>query len=319
MKHFFPFLTIPFILCILLNIFPVIPVYAQQHDSFASARTLSVNQKTTVTIPANASEYYYFHSLQTAKSISQKYQISLSEKTGLTVSVFNDQSSTVELIQNKSDSSLWTASFESSPDDTRYFLILHNETAEDIVTRLSVGHSAVYPATASPKSDLQRSTRKRTPQPHKKKQAVAKPRQKKSDSSATLTKTAAPETSHIPFRTISPKPTSVPDLKQHKKTTKTHSPKKTPDNHTITTPSRSDDFLSSHFFRMSAGYSVSLYELTQIRAINTDVQYENMTPDIITLQNNIIYAKTTGLAVIKIYCGYFTTSCTVYVQDASYQ
>lgn len=329
MKHFFPFLMIPFILCILLSISPMIPANAQQHDSFASAQHISVNQTITVTIPANASEYYYFHSLQTTKSTGQKYQIRLTDATSLSVSIFNDRSSMIDFTQSKSNAGLWIASFKGSSDNDRFFLLLHNETAQDVVTRLSIKHCTLPTATASPKPTLHQPKKAATPYPHKKIRQTSTPKcsEKKSKpkTSAIIKNSPVPKFSPVPktgrilSRTATPVPSHDPEVtpgqRHTEKDTETQKPETTPDNQSIPTPVRSDDFLSSHFFRMSAGYSISLFELTQIDNPDIDIKYENITPKTISLQNNIIYAKTAGLAVIRIYCNNFTTSCTIYIQD----
>lgn len=80
---------------------------------------------------------------------------------------------------------------------------------------------------------------------------------------------------------------------------------------------RSNSILSSHFFRMSKGYSVSAFKLLPIHLPENQFTLENLTPDFLSLQNNIIYAKKSGLAVIRIQYQNRTTTCTLYIQETA--
>lgn len=80
-------------------------------------------------------------------------------------------------------------------------------------------------------------------------------------------------------------------------------------------PFRSNSILSSHFVRMSAGYSVSAFELLPIHLPENEITLKTLTPDLLSLQNNIIYAKKSGLAVLCILYNGHTTTCTIYIQE----
>lgn len=348
MKHFFPFLIIVLILCMLLHNNSILSVSAQQHNSFASAKSLSLDHPVSISLPANATEYYYFSSLQqTTDHTELKYQITLSEADSLLISAYDDQGEAVNLKQTNTDISHWTGYINNISNNTRFFLVLHNQTEQYISTNLMVKS---FTATVTPKPDnktkktatvkpdkkskptsgSQKATMKKpekaprhTPvskekhtQPPKstarqnfntKHAATQKPRGKSGQNSNTKTSTPIPQ--KISRHTSKSKKESIPNNQNTPLPTSEYY-SNYPMNH-----SRSNLILSTHFFRMSAGYSISAFELLPINSSESEITLETMTPENLSLQNNIIYAKTPGLAVIKIYFGNDITSCTIYIQD----
>lgn len=321
MKHFFPLLTIAFILCVLSGIFPVISVYAQQQHSFASAQDLPVNQTISMTIPANASEYYYFHSLQ---STGQTYQIKLSKAKALLVSLYNDQGTYLNPDRSISNASAWTGFYKIGSANGRFFLVLHNQSTQDIVTQISIKTDRPTP-TASPKSVDRKHRKTPSPKPtgrkHKK---TVSPRPADHNYKKTPSPSPSPKNRQTPIpqqpgRKGSPAPSPPSDtssaVKQQHPERNTATPKTTPNKQHMQTPGRSDFILSTHFFRMNTGYSISLPALIQAKDSDNTIRYENVTPDLVSLQNNILYTKNSGIAVIRILTGTSTTSCTIYIQD----
>lgn len=365
MKHFFPFLVITLMLCALLHSSSILSVSAQQNNSFASAKSLSLDRSVSISLPANASEYYYFTSLQSTDHIGQKYQITLSEADLLSVSAYDDQGSPVNLKQTSITKSYCTGYIDHISNNTRFFLVLYNQTEQNISFHLSV--KSFHSATAAPKNDN-----------NIKKAATAKPDKKTSSDSKKITtkkqrntsaskdkhtqipkatsrqnsgtKSATPKTQNKSRYSSNSKtegtqtsknnskdssiskgttsvPRTTPAINKYPADSKTTLPEYTPNNQITTQPtpeyysdypmnhSRSNSILSTHFFRMSAGYSISAFELLPIDSANSEITLETMTPDNLSLQNNIIYAKRPGLAIIKIYSDNDITSCTIYIQE----
>ena len=382
MKHFFPFLTIPLILCVLLYTSPMVSVSAQQHNSFASAKSISLDHSVSISLSANVTEYYYFTSLQSADYSNQKYQITLSDADSLSVSAYDDQGSPVNLKQTNTSTSYWTGYIDNISNNTRFFLVLQNQTKQDVSIRLSI--SLFCSVTAAPKSDsnTQKATtvkpdKKSKPSSSSKKTTTQKPKKKTEQTSAPKTTsrqnsstkhtatqnprstseqasdkkaTTATKQQNISRHTsdskevdtqksvnnsgnysiskgTTPVPKTTPTINGSSAGTETSLPEYTSNNQNMTLPtpeyhsdysmnhSRSNSILSTHFFRISAGYSISAYELLPIDSSNSEITLETMTPTNLSLQNNIIYAKTPGLAVIKICSGNAITSCTIYIQE----
>ncbi|MDE6567613.1 MAG: hypothetical protein K2K70_07765 [Lachnospiraceae bacterium] len=316
MKHFFPFLTVLLILCVLLHNSFISSVSAQQHNSFASAKSLSLDHSVSISLPANATEYYYFYSLQLTDYTDQKYQITLSDASSISVSAYDDQGSAVNLKQADTSASHWTGYIDNISNNTRFFLLLHNQAEQDVSIRLSV--KRFRSAKATPKSNKSA-----------KKAATAKPDKKSKPSSSTKKSTTqkpknspASKVNHtqIPQNTsrqnfgtklaTTQKPRNISGQLPDTKATTSKPQSNYPMNH-----SRSNSILSTHFFRMSVGYSISAFELLPINSSDSQIILESLTPEKLSLQNNIIYTKATGLAVIKIYSGNDITSCTIYIQE----
>ncbi len=332
MKHFFPFLAIPFILCLLLHLFPEISVSAQQHNSFASAKYLSLDQSVSIILPANASEYYYFSSFSTLNRPNSRYQITISGTTSLSISAYDDQGSALHLTETAANASDWTGCIRNAPDSTRFFLMLHNQTKQDLSLRLSVKALRSHSAVTSKNSN--NAKKAATEKPNRKSRRTSRPKAAAAHHSPKQPKrtqkpkvTATPVYSEIPrqksFRpkvtiTQSPPPDQKSENTSSKNTAASQSPEPSTTEYQFdhtTNHSRSDFMLSKHFFRITAGRSISAFELLSIDPPDNEIKLESLTPKTILLQDNIIYAKTSGLAVIRIYCSHYTTSCTVYIQD----
>lgn len=357
MKHFFPFLTIILILCLLLHTSPIRSVSAQQHNSFASAKYLSLDHSVSISLPANATEYYYFTSLQPT---DQKYQITLSEADSISISAYDDQGSTVQLKQTGTNTSHWTGYIDNISNNARFFLVLQNQTEQDLNISLAV--TMFRTATATPQSDSNAkkaatakpnkkpksstNTKKETTQKSKsgqfstpKAKNTQKPRNVSKQNPYTKTNSPRPKntfrynSSSRTGNTSNPRndstysssvPKTSPTASGYPANTETALPEYTPNNQN-TTPeyysddsmnhSRSNSILSTHFFRMSAGYSISAFELLSINLSASEIILETLTPEKLSLQNNIIYAKSPGIAVIKIHFGNDITSCTIYIQE----
>lgn len=366
MKHFFPFLTIILILCLLLHTSPIRSVSAQQHNSFASAKELSLDHSVSVSLPANATEYYYFTSLQLTDHTNQKYQIAISEANSLSISIYDDQGSSVHLKQTSTSASHWTGYIDNISDNTRFFLVLQNQTEQDLSISLSV--QLLCSSTAAPKSsgNTQKSVtakpdKKTKTTSNRKKATTQKPKKKSGQTSTPKTKrTPTPQSTtgqisdtktdtprpqntsrhnSSPRTGSSPKvpdnseqsssiPKAAPTISGYPAGTETALPKYTPNNQNTTLStteyysddstnhSRSNSILFTHFFRMSAGFSISAFELLSMDPSDREITLETLTPEKLSLQNNIIYAKTPGLAVMKIYSGNDITSCTIYIQES---
>lgn len=360
MKHFFPFLIIPFILCILLHTFSIVPVSAQQHNSFASARYLSLDRSISIVLPANDSAYYYFLSLHPTDSVKQRYQLTISEADSLSVSVYDDQGSAISLKKTSIGTFHWYSG--NIPEHTRFFLELHNQTKQDITLILSVKSLDTHTATVTPKSGnnvtvksgqktsqatpsksetAQKSRNSSKQKSNSKSKATRKPRNSSKYASNSRS-TSSPEPWDSSKYSSNSKSTSNQkpwDSSRHATDSKSTSKQKIQDiarptsssdnqntnpqtsdhysnNQKNQTISRSKPILSKHFFRMSAGYSISVFELLAIDSTESGLKIETLTPETISLQNNIIYAKTTGLAVIQIHYNNYNTSCTIYIQDS---
>lgn len=360
MKHFFPFLIIPFILCILLHTFSIVPVSAQQHNSFASARYLSLDRSISIVLPANDSAYYYFLSLHPTDSVKQRYQLTISEADSLSVSVYDDQGSAISLKKTSIGTFHWYSG--NIPEHTRFFLELHNQTKQDITLILSVKSLDTHTATVTPKSGnnvtvksgqktsqatpsksetAQKSRNSSKQKSNSKSKATRKPRNSSKYASNSKS-TSSPEPWDSSKYSSNSKSTSNQkpwDSSRHATDSKSTSKQKIQDiarptsssdnqntnpqtsdhysnNQKNQTISRSNPILSKHFFRMSAGYSISVFELLAIDSTESRLKIETLTPETISLQNNIIYAKTTGLAVIQIHYNNYNTSCTIYIQDS---
>ena len=344
MKHFFPFLTIILILCVLLHNNFISSVSAQQHNSFASAKPLSLNHSVSISLPANATEYYYFSSLQLTDHTDQKYQITLSEASSISVSAYDDQGSSVNLKQADTSASHWTGYIDNISNNTRFFLLLHNQTEQDVSLRLSI--KLFLSATSTPKSNKSakktttaKPDKKSKPISDTKKSTTQKPKNtpaskvyhtqipQSSDKQNFGTKltTQKPQNTSGQYsdeKIVTPKSQDIPQHNSSSNAEGTPNNKNTPlptSNYYSNYPmnhSRSNSILSTHFFRMSVGYSISAFELLQINSSNSQITLESLTPEKLSLQNNIIYAKATGLAVIKIYSGNDITSCTIYIQES---
>lgn len=360
MKHFFPFLIIPFILCILLHTFSIVPVSAQQHNSFASARYLSLDRSISIVLPANDSAYYYFLSLHPTDSVKQRYQLTISEADTLSVSVYDDQGSAISLKKTSIGTFHWYSG--NIPEHTRFFLELHNQTKQDITLTFSVKVFDTHTATVTPKPSsnaIAKSAQKNSQATPSKSKAIQRSRsssKQKSNSKSKATRKPKNSFKHAPNSksASSQKPrdssnrTSNSESASKQKTrdssnrasnSKSASKQKIQDiarptsssdnqntnpqtsdhysnNQKNQTISRSKPILSKHFFRMSAGYSISVFELLAIDSTESGLKIETLTPETISLQNNIIYAKTTGLAVIQIHYNNYNTSCTIYIQDS---
>ena len=348
MKHFFPFLIILLFLCVLLHNSSILSVSAQQHTSFASAESLLLDHSVSISLPANATVYYYFSSLQqTTDHTGQKYQITLSEADSLLISAYDDQGRAVNIKQTNTDISHWTAYINAISNNTRFFLVLHNQAKQCVSTNLMV---KPFTATATPKPNS--STRKAaTIKPEKRskptsgsqKTTMKKPEKSPRHTPVSKTKQTKPTkgTSRQNFNTKHAATQKPRDTSRQNANIKTSTPipEKTPrhasspkkesiaNNQNMPLPtseyysnypmnhSRSNLILSTHFFRMSAGYSVSAFELLPIHSSESKITLETMTPENLSLQNNIITAKTPGLAVIKIYSDNNITSCTIYIQE----
>lgn len=360
MKHFFPFLIIPFILCVLLHIFSIVSVSAQQHNSFASARYLSLNRSVSITLPANDSAYYYFLSLHPTDSVKQQYQLTISEADSLSVSVYDDQGSAISLKKTSIGTFHWLG--DNNPDHTRFFLELRNQTKQDITLILSVKSLDTHTATVTPKSGNNatiksgQKTSQATPSKSETAQKSRKSSKQKSNSKSKATRKPRNSSKYASNSksTSSPKPWDSSkyasnskstsnqkpwDSSRHATDSKSASKQKIQDtarptsssdnqntkpqtsdhysnNQKNQTISRSNPILSKHFFRMSAGYSISVFELLAIDSTESGLKIETLTPETISLQNNILYAKTTGLSVIQIHYNNYNTSCTIYIQDS---
>ncbi len=340
MKHFFPFQTTLLIFSIFLYAFSMIPVSAHQHDSFASAQLLSTNRSVSAVIPAYASEYFYFHPSQGHNSAVSKCQIKLSDITSLTVSLYDDQGSAKKLSSSLSGGSTYMTCTEISPKSSRYFLVLHNNTKQEIkitidihpLTNQETDHaSKPTPQGTRGSTAKQKSPNRSTPKTGQKKktQKATVPKGKKTSSKPTSSPhssagnhpVATPKStayskstgkSKSQLSTISPNPTVI-----HKeKSSNVPTPDSLPYNPTPSPLSRSSFDLSTHFFRMSKGYSIAISEALNINQLaNQDIIYQNLTSERITLQNGIVYAKSPGLAVIKIQSRSHTSSCTLLIQD----
>lgn len=351
MKHFFPFLTIILILCVLLHNSFISSVSAQQHNSFASAKPLSLDHSVSISLPANATEYYYFSSLQLTDHTDQKYQITLSEASSISVSAYDDQGSAVNLKQADTSASHWTGYIDSISNNTRFFLLLHNQAEQDVYIRLSVklfrsakatpksNKSAKKAATAKPdkKAKPSSSTKKSTTQKPKNSPASkvnhtqipqSTSRQNFGTKLATTQKPRNTSRQYSDEKIVTPKPQNTshhnsgsnneegtPNKQNTPKIQNTPLPTSNDYSNYPMNHSRSNSILSTHFFRMSVGYSISAFELLPINSSDSQIILESLTPEKLSLQNNIIYTKATGLAVIKIYSGNDITSCTIYIQE----
>ncbi|MDE6851426.1 MAG: hypothetical protein K2J67_02915 [Lachnospiraceae bacterium] len=345
MKRFFPFLATLLLLCVLLHTFPKISVSAQQHLSFASAKYLSLDQSVSTTLPANASEYYYFLSLQSTYPVNQQYQIVLSRAESLSVSVYDDQGSTVNLKKTSTGTSNWTGSINNISDSERFFLVLHNQSKQDITLQLSVKSLHSPAVTASPISGNKvkntatvKPGKKNSPSFIPKTAATKKPRNTPKYSFRPKTATTkipqntskqtsssntsigqkpqlTPGQTYFPKAAATRKPRNISRQHSTTPTTVTPCPIVTPADKDYHAISRSNSILAKHFFRMTTGYSISAFELLSTHLSESGLTLENVTPETISLQNNIIFARTNGLAVIRIHYNNETTSCTIYVQN----
>lgn len=353
MKHFFPFLAITLILCVLLHSSSILSVSAQQYSSFASAKSLSMDHSVSISLPANVTEYYYFSSLPSTDYTDSKYQLTLSETDSVSISAYDDQGSPVNIKQTGTSAPHWTGYIDNVPDNTRFFLVLHNQTEQDISLYLSV--NLFHSATAAPKSDDSAKTAV-TAKPDKKttsgsRKTSTEKSEKNSKQKTKCTqipeKASKPKTKHTQkdpgttrqssgISTTSPniykRATSPPEttlkINKYPSNKKTalaeHAPNEqatphpTPEYYSdhLMNHSRSNSILSTHFFRMSAGYSISAFELLPINSSHSNITLETITPEKLSLQNNIIYAKAPGLAIIKIHSGNDITSCTIYIQES---
>lgn len=338
MKLIFPLLTISLIICAMRYPFSTISASAQQHHSFASARCLSMEQPVSFMIAANASEYCYFISLHSQKN-TKNYQITISDSSSISISAYNDQGNLVPMKTSRTDGSTWTGSLNPVADSKRFFLVLQNLSKKDISVQLSVQNHSVSTSTPFQKSQNNNTgSATKKPRQTSKPKTTAAPKRSKSPQTYTPKNTATSE--HLPkksqqssvpkatadSRCVPKKPqqsfrhnTKKPQDRQNKSSahpSSISSPQ--PKNDTSQTnhvPFRSNSILSSHFVRMSAGYSVSAFELLPIHLPENEITLKTLTPDLLSLQNNIIYAKKSGLAVLCILYNGHTTTCTIYIQE----
>lgn len=339
MKLFFPLLTILLMFGAMRYPFSMISASEQQHHSFASARYLSMERPVSFTIAANASEYCYFDSLHPQKETGS-YQITISDSSSISVSAYNDQGNIVPLKTGRSDGSTRTDSLDPISDNQRFFLVLQNLSKKDVSVQLSVQSHFVSTTTPSQKTQNKNTVI-----------ATKKPRQTSKPKSVTTKKPSKnPQKTFVPKATVDsqrlpkksrqssvPKATAasqcVPPKNWHSSRHHTETPQdlqnkssarpspisspqpKRNTNQSNHAPSRSNSILSSHFVRMSTGRSVSAFELLPIHLPESKITLKTLTPDLLSIQNNIIYAKKSGLAVLRIHCKGRTTTCTIYIQE----
>lgn len=110
-----------------------------------------------------------------------------------------------------------------------------------------------------------------------------------------------------------PKPakTHIP-LKQPTKPTPPHSkllkPTKPASNYSKSMPS-----LKTHFLRIKVGCSLALIEKIS-NTTGFHFKLKSTSPDILSIQNGIIYGRQCGIAIVLIHIGSKTTSCTIKVE-----
>ncbi len=340
MKLIFPLLTISLILGTMRYPISTVSASAQQHHSFATARNLYMEQYVSVTIAANASEYCYFHSLHSQKD-TESYQITVSNSSSISISAYNDQGNMVSFKTSETSGSTWTGSLNCELGNERFFLVLQNLSKKDVSIQLLVQNQSVStnPPSRRPYNGSTGSATKKprktsrpkncsTKKPSQKPRKTSRPKTfsskkpqnsfapknivdppclpKKSGQSSKKYQRAFPHNTEIPKDNLNkssakPSPTNATRPK-----TDTKQP-----NHTLF---RSNSIVSSHFVRMTEGYSVSAFELLPIYLPENQFTLESLTPDFLSLQNNIIYAKKSGLGVLRIQYYGHTTTCTLYIQ-----
>lgn len=301
MKHFFPFFIATLIFCILLDILPTVPVFAHQYDSFASAGLLSMEDPVSITIPACASEYYYFEPSHETNDTLLTYQVEVLYGTQLELSLYDSQGTLIKLISGTNGNNISLDYTEISLSQSRYFLQLHNMTKQDLRIQIYIHCSNVITATDAPQDTPKTATKR-------KKASDAKSTHKPSNTDKPInTNTPAPKSKYGTNQSDSGINQKSPDTSAK--------PTITPQKNTSDPDTKSIIAISSHFLRMSTGHSMSLPDALKIKDISWQkLQYENITPEKISLQNGIIYTKNSGLAVILIHYGTYTTSCTLYIQ-----
>lgn len=341
MKHFFPFLSTLILISILVHSFPMISASAQQHDTFASAQLLSANHSVSVCILAYASEYFYFRPYQGYNSTVSRYQITLSDISSLTISLYDDQGITKKLSSFRSDGTAYVTCTDISPQTGRYFLVLRNQTKQNIQISVCIQPITAQTPAGSSSPVCQRAI-KPTAKPKARDQSKPKARSQKSPPKTQAPKskkTSSPKHTSCPYRSAKDKSASdagttthlensphpnfilrtnspIPATAHQKNADHTPYPDSSPYHYFANPSSRSSLNLSRHFFRISTGYSMAIPEILNIDPlIRQTVVYENMTPEHIALQNGIVYAKSSGLAVIKLKFQTHTSSCTLYIQD----
>lgn len=340
MKLIFPFLTISLFLGAMRYPLSSISASEQQHHSFASARCLSMDQPVSFTIAANASEYCYFDSPHPLTGMGS-YHITISNSSSVSVSAYNDQGNVVPFKANGTNGSTWTGSLHSISDNKRFFLALQNLSKKDVSVQCTVQNHTLSTSPPFQKSQNNStdSVTKKPRQTSKPKSATMKnPSKKPQRSSPPKTTVAPPHFSKKPWHSSTPKYTPAPrrkksqpaDLPKSTATSESSSIKsqkssarpfptrsshpKSNTNQIDHTLSRSNFFLSSHFVRMSAGYSISAFKLLSIQLQENDLALETLTPNLLSIQNNIIYAKKSGLAILRILYDDRTTTCTIYIK-----
>lgn len=289
MNKFFPF---PILAAIILGTFLTLAyftsAYAQQHDSPASAQKLDANHSISLTLPAYATEYFYFSLSNVGDNTPM---ITLSDSSRIHIQLYDSRE--VSLKYSISSSHIITFC-DSLSSGERYFLKLDNQSSQDKKVKITLGYTAKPEETANAKKST-------------------KPK-----------KTVKPKTSTRVRQTAKPvaTPKDIPRLQ--KGTASIHTPKPTTSlaltpqksaKPTTANPnSKSDSLLSTHFLRIKAGSSLAIAEALNLSEKASSLSYRSIFSDRISIQNGILYARSPGIAVIEIAGNNFKSSCTICIQ-----
>lgn len=322
MNKLFPLLILAaIILGTFLTLAYFTSAYAQQHDSPASAQKLDANHPISLTLPAYATEYFYFSLPNVEDNIPT---ITLSDSSGIHIQLYDSR----EVSQKYSISSSHKITFcDSLSSGERYFLKLSNQSSQDIKIKVTLNYTAkskesvntqkvVKPQkSVKPKKTVKPKTSTRTRQTEKPKKSIKKKnstkpkttikskRQKNSGNAAKITNTTAIHT---------PKPQKKTSLKPT--TSLALTPQKSADPITTNPNSKSNFLLSTHFLRIKAGTSLAIAEALNLSEKSSSLSYQCIFSNRLSIQNGILYAKSSGIAVIEITEDNFKSSCTICIQ-----
>ncbi len=283
-----------------LSFFPAlihfIPVYAQQHDSLASAAHLDTTHPASVVIPAYASEYLYFFIPANQKNIPQ---ITLSKLSHINIQIFDSRGTQLRYTKASSQSITF---HETMAAKERYFLKLSNQSSQ--TKKLTI--SLTYPEKAKkdekkakPKKSPNNKINSKTVKPNK--TAKNKKNGKTANSKKSLDTKNTTKKNKITKSGKSTKPVKSPGTKKTDKTAANPN-------------SKSNFSLSTHFLRIKSGHSLSLPEHLQLSGDLSKLSFQAVSPDKVSIQNGILYAREPGISVIIITAEHFKSSCTICIQ-----
>ena len=310
MNKFFPLPILAALLGAFLILAHFTSAYAQQHDSPASAQQLNADHPISLMLSAYATEYFYFFLPNTEDSIPT---ITLSDSSGIHIQLYDSRESSLKYAISSSHIITFRDSLSAGE---RYFLKLSNQSSQNKKLKITLRYTVEPKETAKPKKSA-RPKISTKPKKSVKPKASTKPKEALKPKTSTKPKIsgkATKTTIHTPKLIATPTsaPTPAPQKSANPKNFLT--PTK-PTNPTTTSPnSKSNFLLSTHFLRIKAGTSLAIAEALNLSEESSSLSYQSVFSDRISIQNGILYARSPGIAMIKIVGDNFKSSCTICIQ-----